>query len=1013
MSWLTEFGLSRNRFTLLAIVGLVVTGFILYADFPKREDPEITIRTAQVTALFAGMPPERLEQLIADPVERKIREIPEVKDIETLLTTGRATIDVTLKDAITELSPVWQELRDKMEEVARELPENTAGPYVNTNFGDVTIASIAITAEGFSYREMELQAEELQRLIYTLPGVSKVDLYGVQEERIWLEIDAERSASIGSQISTLVDDLQTQNVILPAGSLNADGASILLESSGDFASVEDIESLLTKVENEDDFVRLADLFSVKRDVVSPKETPVYFNGRPAIVVAVQMQSGFDIEAIGDELRTFVTGFEQTLPIGFELNFATFQPEKVSKAVDDALINVLQTFVFVLLIVLIFLGVRSGFIVSSIVPFAIMFALIGMRVLEIDLEQVSIAAIIISLGLLVDNGVVIIEDISRQVKEGVDRLEAARAAGRQFALPLMVSSLTTIFAFTPFFLLEGAEGEYAFSLGAVVAVTLTGSWISAMYFLPFIASRTFAKSSEAKPASEKTGRWRSIYGNVLSVSTRLPILVIAASYAAVIGAVFLFSFARNEMFPLGERNQFLIYAELPNGSHISATEESAARISAWLNNREINPEIVNHISYVGDGGPRFYLALNPSDREPNNAFFLVNTVDFAGALEAGERARQYLFEQHPEARFKVKRLSMGSGESGIVEVELTGPDPDRLLRLANQAQDAFRGAENLNQLEDNWGSKVLKVIIDIDQDKARRIGLTSQAMSQLLNAYFDGYQISDYREDDQSIPIVLRAELKNRDSLEDLGNIALTGNGQVLPLEQVAVFQPELEFATMRRKNQVRTITISAKSDSMTAGELLSFVRPKLEDLDLSGGYAMEIGGEIADNADINGKLGAGIPIALILMLLAIVFQFNSLRRTAIIFMSIPLVVIGVPIGLLVMGEPMSFFGMLGLISLAGIIINNSIVLIDQMDIEAKTKKLDDAIRDAAQKRLRPILLTSLTTIVGLMPLYFSGGALWAPLAVVMMFGLGVASLFTLVFVPAAYRLMFRKEAIAE
>jgi multidrug efflux pump subunit AcrB len=1010
MSWLTNFGLERSRFTLIAILGLLLTGALLYSDFPKREDPEITIRTAKVTALFGGMPPKRFEQLIADPVERKIREIPEVEDIETLLRTGRMTISVSLKDSVFDLNPVWQELRDKMEEVARELPDGVSGPFVNTGFGDVTIASIAVTGEGFSYRDMEIQAEELQRVLYTVPGVSKVDLYGVQKERIWLEIDAERIASIGIQISTLVDDLQKQNIILPAGSLNAGGSSILLEASGDFESIADIENLLTKVDGVDDFVRLADLITVRRGVVSPKEKPATYNGRPTIVVGVQMQSGYDIEAIGRDIAATVKAIEQTLPIGYELNFGTFQPQKVSRAVNDAVTNVSQTFAFVLLIVLIFLGVRSGLVIASIVPFAIMFALIGMRLLGISLEQVSIAAIIISLGLLVDNGVVIVEDIQRQVREGIDRTQAAKRSGRQFALPLLVSSLTTIFAFMPFFLLEGAQGEYAFSLGAVVAITLMGSWISAMYFLPFIASRALPASEGSDSSGEtQTGPWRERYGAFLSMAAKAPVLVIAISYGTVVISSYLFGFARSEMFPLSDRDQVLIYAEMPSGTHIRATERTITAISSWLNNREANPEIKNHIAYVGDGGPRFYLALNPAETAPKNGFILINAKDFEGAMTVAARAKKYLFENHPEARFKVKRLSMGPQESGTVEVELAGPDADRLLALAAETEDAFRGSPMLSQLEDDWGTKILKTVIDIDQDKARRIGLTSEAMSQLLNAYFDGYQISTYRESDQSIPIVVRAAEKSRDSIEDLNNISVAGAGEILSLEQVATFRPSLEFAQIRRLNQVRTIKVVAKSDTLTAGELLTHARAKLDALDLSGGYQMSIGGETADSSEINGKLAAGFPIAIVMMLLAIVFQFNSLRRAAIVFMTIPLVIIGVPIGLILLSEPMSFFGTLGLISLAGIIINNSIVLIDQMDIDCKSMPLLEGIASAAQKRLRPILLTSLTTIVGLMPLYFFGGALWAPLAVVMMFGLGLASIFTLFFVPAAYALFFSRE----
>lgn len=1012
MNWLTQLGLERSRLTVLAMIGLLLSGIFLYGSFPKREDPEITIRNAKVIIEFAGMVPERMENLIADPVERKIRAIPEVDEIKTLITTGRTSIDVMLRDNVTDLNPVWQELRDKMEEVVRELPSGTNGPYVNTDFGDVSIASIAMTAEGFSFREMEQTAEDLQRILYAQDGISTVNLYGVQAERIWLEIDAERLATIGLQIETLIADLKAQNIILPAGTLNANGQSILLEASGDFAGVDEITNMLTKVKGSDDFVRLGDIVSVRRGLVSPKDKPVYFNGRPAIVISVQMQSGYDIEAVGKRTTDTKNQFAHGLPIGYELDYAAFQPAAVTLAVNNAVSNVGQTVAVVLLVMLAFLGLRSGLIIASIVPFAIMFALIGMDLLDISLEQVSIAAIIISLGLLVDNGVVVVEDILRRSKAGVSVHDAALAAGGQFATPLLVSSLTTIFAFMPFFLMEGTEGEYAFSLGAVVAMTLFGSWLSAMYFLPFISKYCLVRENSNGAASEPEqeqpeGNATKTYGQLLAKALSVSPLVIIAGYAAVLGSGMLMSVVPQEMFPLSDRNQVLIYQEMPKGTDVSATEASALDIASWLIDDELNPEIENHVLYVGSGGPRFYLSLDPIDTAAESAFYLVNIDSFDNAVAFASKAQRYLYEYHPEARFKIKRLAMGSGESGNVEVKIRGLALDRLLGLAMDVEAAFRSVPGISQNENDWGEKILKVVIDVDQDRARRTGISSESMSQLLSAYFDGLSLSDYREHDQSIPIVLRAAEHNRDSAEDLMNMLLGSDGEAIALEQIARLKPVLEYSQIRRLDQVRTITISAKSDSLTAGELLAALQDKLDKLELPAGYQLEIGGELENASDTNAKLAAGLPAAFLLMFAVIIFQFNSFRRAIIVFMSVPLIIVGVPFGLLLLGQPMSFFGTLGLISLAGIIINNAIVLIDQIDIEAQSLPIDKAIVAAATKRLRPILLTSATTVIGLMPLYLFGGALWTPLAVVMMSGLAVASLLTLLFVPASYRLLFR------
>lgn len=1012
MSFLTKLGLGRSQFTFLLMGALILSGLLLYKDFAKRESPEITIRTAIVSALYPGMPPGRIENLVTEKVERKIREIAEVKEIRTILTTGRMRTYVELKDEVDNLEPIWQSLRDKMNDISRELPEGAHGPFVNTDFGEVTIASIAMTAEGFNYREMEEAAKDLQRTLYTVDGIAKAQLYGVQEERIWLELDARRFKAIGGQLNTLISDLQNQNVVLPAGEINAEGASILLEATGDFKSEAEIENMLTRPVGSDDFIRLKDLLTVRRGFVSPPENRTYYNGRPALVVGVQMQPGYDIADVGERLTEATRAFEQTLPIGFELNFATYQPTEVHKTVVGALSNVGQTFIVVLIVVLAFLGLRSGMVIASIVPFAVMFALIGMKMLDIALEQVSIAAVIISLGLLVDNGVVIVEDILSRVDAGSTRRDAALKAGSQFAVPLMVSSLTTIFAFTPFFLIDGSEGEYAFSLGAVLALTLIGSWITAMYFLPLICARVLRKRTSAvsdeADVEAPPPEYVQQYQRFLKPTLRVAAFVVIGAYGLVVVMGQLFTMLPKEMFPLSDRNEVLIYLDMPKSAHFEATEQVALDVSDWVSDASINPEVNDHIIYVGEGGPRFYLSLNPVDPSPSTAFILVNAKSPEEAAVFADRAKRHFFEEVPDARFTIKRLAMGASESGQVKVEIAGPDHEPLLRLGRRVERLFADVPGIAQNESDWGEKLVKMVIEVDQDKARRLNMSSQTLAQNLNAYFDGFEISSFRDDDSTIPIVVRALERDRDSIEDLLNIILPSDANMVALEQTAVLRPSLEYSQTWRKNQQPTITVTAKSPNYTAAELYAQVKEGIDALELEPGYEVTIGGELKDSAEIYGKLGAGLPFAVLLMIVAVMYQFNSFRRIAIIFMSVPLILVGVPIGLLVTGQPMSFFATLGLISLAGIIINNAIVLVDQIDIELKVHKLMDAVVIASGKRLRPILLTSITTVVGLLPLYLFGGPLWEPLAVVMMFGLSFASVLTLFFVPATYMLLFKR-----
>lgn len=1012
MDALTRFGLDKSRFTVFVMLALLCLGSFSYLGLPKREDPEITIRTAVVFAEFGGMAPRRVENLIAVPLERKIREIGEVEDIETIISSGEVEIKVHLYDQIygDGIEAAWEDLRNKMDDVVTDLPEGTAGPFVNTDYGDVSIATVAITGDGFTLAELDDIAEDLRTALFRVDGVSKVSFHGQQEERIWLEVDIRKLASIDVQMQQLLDDLASQNVILPAGEIDANGTNIVLEANGDLASVDEIRGVLTKVSGLSGFVRLADLVTVRRGYEDPKNKPVFFNGAPAIVAAIEMSSGTDIQGLGGRLEAALETFEQRQPIGVALNISTFQERNVTESVSSALENVGQTFVVVFLVMLLFLGLRPAVVISCIVPFTVCFALVCMTLIGVDVEKVSIAAVIISLGLLVDNGLVVVEDIEGRIQAGEDPREAARHAGAQYLIPLGVASITTVSAFLPMLLMDGVEGEFAFSLGAVVAAMLMGSWLTALYILPFLCVRLL-KPKPAKTDGANSSGLIGLYTGLLRRSLPLGVPIALVTFGAVAFSASQFSLLKPEMFPYSERADFLIYMDLPKEAAISETERMALRVQAWLGDEEINPGVVNSTVYVGDGGPRFNLGLDPEDPDPASAFFAVNTTTLEDAIETGARARRVFIEQFPEARFRVTRLPQGGSESSIVDVEISGPDAEVLTDAALQVEAAVAELPAVTKNENDWGNKVLKVVVDIAQDKAREYEITSEDISQVMEAYFSGTTYSTYREDDEQIPIVLRATTAGRDSVEDLANLSIATGGQVISVDQVASFQPRLEYAEIRRENQVRRIVVSARSDRLSAQDLLAALQPSIDALDLGPDYEIVIGGELEDSADVNDQIGGNLPLALGVMLAALIFQFNSLRKSLITFLTIPLIVIGAPYLMLLMGKPFSFFALLGLMSLMGIIINNAIVLINQIDIDRESQPLDEAIISASRARARPIMLTSLTTIFGLLPMAIGGGALFEPMATIMIGGLLVASPITLIFVPTVYRLFMRSRPV--
>ncbi|MEM1313821.1 MAG: efflux RND transporter permease subunit, partial [Pseudomonadota bacterium] len=876
MDLLTRFGLEKGRFTVLMMVAILAMGALSYLSIPKRENPEITIRTAAVAVAFDGMSPLRMEELIAVPVERKIREIGEVEDIETIITTGQVLIYVDLYDTIygDGIEDAWEDLRNKMQAVAPELPEGTETPRVNTDYGDVAIATVAITGDGFSLAEIEDVAEDLRTALFRVDGVTTVDLYGVQDERVWLEVDVRKLAAVGVQMQQLLDDLQAQNVILPAGEIDAGGTKIVLEADGDLQSVAEIGEVLTKVDGLSGFVRLSDLIEVRRGYVDPKETPVFFDGEPAVVAAVEMASGTDIQDLGGRLEQALAAFEARQPIGIALNISTFQEAVVTESVNNALENVAQTFAVVFVVMLAFLGFRSALVIACIVPFTICFALAAMGFIGVDVEQVSIAAVIISLGLLVDNGLVVVEDIGNRIDAGMSPEEAARSAGSQFVVPLGVASVTTVSAFLPMLLMDGVEGEFAFSLGAVVSSMLLGSWLTALYILPYLCTKLLRPS---RRSGAEEGWMKRGYGALLRRLLPYGVPITALALLAVAGSVGQFSRLKSEMFPFSGRADYLIYMDLPKDAAISETESVARRVQAWLSDGEANPEVLNSTVYVGDGGPRFNLGLNPSDPDPASAFFHVNVVSLDVVDDAAERARRAFLARFPEARFRVTRLPQGGSESGIVDVEIFGPDADVLLAAAAEVEAAFAALPRVVKNENDWGNKVLKVVVDIAQDQAREFGVTSRDISDVMAAYFSGTQYSVYREDDEQIPIVLRAALGGRDSVEDLANLTVAAEGQLIAVDQVATFSPQLEFSEIGRENQVRRIVVSGRSLALSAQETLDRIQPTLDGLGLGPDYEISIAGELEDNADVNAQMGGNMPLALGVMLAALVFQFNSFR----------------------------------------------------------------------------------------------------------------------------------------
>jgi multidrug efflux pump subunit AcrB len=1011
MQSFAKFAISNARVTWLLLFVTFLSGMFIYTTQPRQEDPEITIRTAQVVVEMPGLAPERIEQLITRPIEQSIKTMPEVDEIVSISMTGRSIVTPELHSRYNNTDPIWSDLRNKMDDIASQLPDGASEPRVNDDYGRVSVVTIALSGDDYGMAELREVARDLQDELGTLPLVARVDLFGIQQERIWIEFDPTFLVQFGLSPSNIVGAITGQNIVLPGGTIEVDDRRVVIEPSGDFSTLDELRHIA--IETQDgQVVYLDDLGEIRRGYVDPPESPVYYNGKPAIVLGVSMVSKSNVVALGKQVTALLAEEEPKLPLGMDLDVVIFQPDLVQKSVSDATVNLLQTIGVVLVVVMAFLGLRMGLIVGALVPTVIMITLIGMLIWGIELHRISIAAIIVALGLLVDNGVVIAEDIQKRMSEGASRMQAALATPGTLAVPLLTSSLTTVAAFMPLILIEGGTGEFLRSLGQVLAIALLSSWLLAISVTPALCYWFMRDPKGSKGNAEKAseGIAYRIYRRLLKLIIKGRVVFILLMVMLLIASIYAFGFVKQRTLGPSERNQFVVYVDLPSEASVSSTTIATERLAQYLRDDVLNPEVTGTLAYIGSGGPRFFLSLTPNDPQPNKAFMVVNTELPGQIFAVMDRVERFFIENMPEANGRAEVLNLGSAAQGTVELRIVGEEIVEMRRIARQVENVFLEIPGVQGLRNDWENTVFKMQVNIDQDRARRAGVTSEDVARTLSSYFDGVSITSYREGDTSIPILMRASSENRGELDRVRTIEVLSKtrGVPVPLIQIADFVGVPETSKIRRVDQQRTLSVAGVHPNMTAVELYSKMKPILDAIELRDGYTLEVRGEIHEQTEANGKLFAYAPHALFVILLLLVLQFNSFRRTAIILLTIPLVLIGAVAGMLVFKAYFDFTAMLGLFSLAGIIINNGIVLIDRVDIaRSEGMGVNEAVIDAGIARARPIVMTTTTTVLGLIPLALFGGEFWYGMAIVIMSGLAVGTFLTLGFVPVLYCLLFR------
>ena len=1059
---LTRAAIEKDRVTVVILLFLIVAGLAAYQGLPRTEDPEVTFRRAVVLTRLPGASPERVEHLVTDPIEAALQEIPEIDFVTSRSRTGVSLIRVEVRDDVRDMRPIWDNLRRKVARVAPDLPADVIGPLVNDELGDIFEIIVTLTGDGYSYAELKELADAARDALLRIDDVAKVDIYGAPDERIFVNYENERLAELGVAPLQLRSILESVNIVIPGGDVRAGAERIALEPTGAFESIDDLRRTVVTLPGRSEIVALEDLAAISRGYVEPPVQRVYASGTPALALAISMREGGNVVALGAGVRREIARLQARYPIGVEFDVARFQPEVVDARIRTFIGSLFQSVGVVVGVVLLFMGLRTGFVVASPVAVTIIAALFLMSVFGIGLDQVSLAALILALGMLVDNAIVMTEAITMQMKVGRQPIEAAVNSARELRRPLLVASLTTAAAFLPIFLAESSTGEYTAPLFKVVTITLLSSWILALTVTPllcvrFLRSRLTPDREQAGPGAldeslfvaleraELTsageaydGRFHRIYRVLLLAGLRHRAVALTALAVVFLIAMQGFRLVPRIFFPPSDQAIFTAEYDLPAGTSVERTTAVAEAIDRFVASElraggdrpPAGADVVlaadagtaagraegvtNWVTFVGNGGPRFHVGQAQESSSAEYAFAILNaTSGTAITDDLIPRLQAFCRERFPDLRVTLRTLQIGPPFAAPVEVRLSGRDQEAVLGAVASVKARLRATPGARNVEDDWGPRSKKLVIEVDQPRALRAGVTNRDVAMSLQTALSGFEMTRYREAGTSIPVLLRSTIAGNADPTMLDNLTVhaQATGRAVPLLQVA--DPELiwEPSTVRRRNRIRTVTVSSDVDpGVTPGEVVAQLRPWL-DAEQAGwplGLHYEFGGEEERSVEANRSIVEKLPIAGLVITLLLVGQFNSIRRAVIILLTIPLGLIGVVAGLIIAQSYFGFMTLLGVVGLAGIVINNAIVIVDRIGVEIDEYGLDPqrAIVGAAQRRLRPILLTTVTTVVGLIPLWIGGGPIWEPMAVSIIFGLLFATVLTLGLVPILYSVFF-------
>ncbi|HEV7267958.1 MAG TPA: efflux RND transporter permease subunit [Falsiroseomonas sp.] len=1001
---LSEWSIRRPQLVFYVMLVAIIAGALVFLRLGRNEDPAFTFRTMVVSAAWPGATIEETLLQVTERLERTLQETPNLDRLRSYTVAGQTTIFVDLKGSTPPgvVPDMWYEVRKRVGDMRHTLPQGVVGPGFNDDFGDTFGIIFGFTADGFSRRELRDRVEDARSRLLRVPDVTKVEILGAQDEVIFVEFSLERLAGLGLNYPSLIAALQAQNAVSPAGLVQTGQERLALRVSGAFQTEADLASVSFLAG--DRLVRLTDIAEIRRGFADPPQPMFRVNGQPAIGLAVAMRQGGDILALGENLRREMQLIENELPIGIEPFLVADQATTVDTAIGDFTESLWQAVLIIMAVSFIALGVRAGAVVALSIPLTLAIVFPLMLLAGLDLQRISLGALIIALTLLVDDAMTTIDAMIRRLSLGDRKDQAATFAYRTLAAPMLTGTLVTIAGFLPIGFAASSAGEYTFSIFAVVGIALVVSWLVAVIFAPLLGMVILKapKAAAAGTPPPAPGAMLRIYAGFLRLAIRLRWMTIAVAFAAFAVSLYAVRFVPQQFFPSSDRPELLVDITLPQNASIFASQAAAEQLDTAL---AADPDVAHWSSYVGRGAIRFYLPLNAQLANPFFAQAVVVAKDLDARLRLQPRLEALLAEQFPNAVARVSPLELGPPVGWPLQWRVVGPDTERIRDIAFDVAEVLAASPGTRNLNFDWMEPARQLRVVVDQELARQLGLSSAAISSTLNAVITGSVVTQIRDDIYLINMTARATAAERLSLDTLLTMQVPiPGGRTVALGQFTTFAYDLESPLVWRRDRVPSLTVQADVRPGVLPDLVvAEVEPRLAELRarLPAGYAIELGGIAEESADSRASVMAVVPMMIVVMLTALMFQLQSFARLGLVVAILPLGLIGVVMALLASGRPLGFVAILGILALLGMIAKNAVILIVQIDEDrASGLELREAVVAAATSRLRPMMLTALSTVLGLIPI--APTVFWGPMAFAIMGGLLVATLLTLIVLPALY-----------